>query len=167
MNINEIVKLNVEIENLYQNEELTVLDYEENKEMLTELIQNKAEQIIFKQNEVKTEIDKCKELAKYYTDKAKALENKQENVNKFIMHSMEQLGLEEIKTPIGKIKIKVTTATDKEQLEKGLDENGMQLPNECFDYIVPEPYYKRKDIKDIEKLGYNLKKTLNKKLEVK
>ena len=53
MNINEIVKLNIEIENLYQNEELTVLDYEENKEMLTELIQNKAEQIIFKQNVMK------------------------------------------------------------------------------------------------------------------
>ena len=167
MKINEIVSNNAEIEKLYQDGEFTLEEMQENKEMLLEVVKNKAEQIIFKANETNSDIEKCLAMAKYYTDKANALKKQQENVNGYILYSMEKLGLEEIKTPIGKIKIKESSVTDKEQLEKGLDVNGIKLPNECYDYIVPEPYYKRKDIKIIEKLGIELKKINAKKLEIK
>jgi len=167
MKINEIVSTNYEIEKLYQDGELSIEEVQDNKEMLLEVIQNKAEQIIFKANEVNSDIEKCLAMAKFYTDKANSLKKQQENVNSYIAYSLEQLGLEEIKTPIGKIKVKESVTPDKEQLEKGLDKNGIQLPNECFDYIVPEPFYKRKDIKVIEKLGIELKKNTTKKLEIK
>ena len=167
MKINEIVSNNAEIEKLYQSGEFTLEEMQENKEMLLEVVKNKAESIIFKANETNAEIEKCLLMAKYYTEKANALKKQQENVNGYILYSLEQLELKEIKTPIGKIKIKESSVTDKEQLDKGLDKNGIQLPNECFDYVVPEPYYKRKDIKVIEKMGIELKKNVTKKLEIK
>lgn len=167
MNLVEILKNDAEIEKMYENEEFNITEYQENKELINELIENKAQKIIFKQNEVNQDIQKFEELSKYYQEKANSLKKKQSNINNFLIWCIEKIGKEEIKTPIGKIKIKVTTSTDKEQLEKGLDANGIELPNECYDYIVPNPYYKRKDIKDIEKLGFTLKKTLNKKLEIK
>ena len=153
MKLNEIIENNNLLNEMYESDELEIQDYEENRQAIIEILQNKAEQIIFKNNEVKSSIEQAKELAKLYSDKAKQLEKQQEQFNEYLMYCMNQMELEEIKTPIGKIKIKTTTRTE-------VDEES--LPNEAFDFIR-----KRKSIKEIEALGITLNKIQNKTLEVK
>ena len=99
------------------------------------------------------EINRLKEVEKMLAEKRKLLENKQEKFKEFVLNTLDSLNLEEIKTAIGKIKITKSTSTI-------VDES--KLGNNCFDYIP-----KRKTIKEIEALGYELEKQINRKVSIK
>ena len=71
----------------------------------------------------------------------------------FVLNTLDSLGIEKVKTTIGEIKITKSTSTI-------VDES--KLGNNCFDYIP-----KRKTIKEIEALGYELEKQINRKITIK
>jgi ribosome-binding ATPase YchF (GTP1/OBG family) len=153
MKLYDLQVMNTQLYDMLEKEEITQEDFEDNKQAIVELLQEKSESLIFINTEFETEINRLKEIEKLMADKRKSLENKQSKFKEFIMLNLEQLGIEEVKTPIGKIRIKTTVRTE-------VDEE--TLPNEAFDFIR-----KRKSIKEIEALGIKLNKIQNKTLEVK
>ena len=155
MKINEIVKTNELIEKMFNSEELTLEDYEENKQAIMEMLKDKSEQIIFKNNEVNNAIELAKNLSKFYYEKAKQLEKQQEQFNEYLLFCMNQMQLNEVKTPIGKIQVKEYSKTI-------VDEK--QLKSECYDVV-----YKVKTQKELKELGYEkaLIKTVTKGLYIK
>ena len=155
MNINEIVKTNELLEKMFNSDELDIKDYEDNKQAIMEILKDKSENIIFKTNEVNTAIEMAKNLAKFYTEKAKKLERQQDQFNEYLMFCMNQMKVDEIKTPIGKIQVKEYTKTT-------VDEK--LLKSECYDVI-----YKVKTQKELKELGYEraLVKSVTKRLFIK
>ena len=153
MKIYELTAMNRQLLELLEKEEITQEDFEENKQMLVELLEEKSESLIFVNMELETEINRLKEVEKMLAEKRKLLENKQEKFKEFVLNTLDSLNLEEIKTAIGKIKITKSTSTIVEESKLGTD---------CFDYIQ-----KRKTIKEIESLGYKLEKQTNRKVSFK
>ena len=155
MKLYELTGQNAQLKELLEKEEITQEDFEENKEMLLELIKEKAENIVLVNNDFDLEIAKLKEFEKMIADKRKALEKKQENFKNYIMFNMEQLELSEIKTTVGKIQIKDYSKTTV---------NEEVLGTECYDVI-----YKVKTQKELKELGYEraLVKSVSKGLYIK
>ena len=155
MKINEIVKTNELLEKMFNSEELTLEDYEENKQAIMEMLKDKSEQIIFKNNEVNNAIELAKNLSKFYSEKAKQIEKQQEQFNEYLLFCMNQMQLNEVKTPIGKIQVKEYSKTI-------VDEK--QLKSECYDVV-----YKIKTQKELKELGYEkaLIKTVTKGIYIK
>jgi len=170
MKLYELGKLNIELKNMFENDEITQEDFEENKEMLLEMIRDKAESLVFVSNEFDSETKKIDDYIKVLQEKKNTILKNKEKFDNFVIENMENLGMKEIKTTVGKIKVKISTTTDKKNLEAGLDAEGNLIPQSCYDYIVPElpePFYKRKDFKDIEKMEVKLLKVIKKSLEIK
>ena len=106
MNINEIVKTNELIEKMFNSDELTLDDYENNKQAIMEILKDKSEKIIFKNNEVNNAIELAKNLSKFYSEKAKQLEKQQEQFNEYLLFCMNQMKVDKMDTLIGKIQVK-------------------------------------------------------------
>ena len=153
MKIYELTTMNRQLLEMLEKEEITQEDFEENKQMLVELLQEKSESLIFVNMEFETEINRLKEVEKMLSEKRKKLEAKQDKFKEFILNTLDSLNLEEVKTEIGKIKITKSTSTVVDESKLGTD---------CFDYIQ-----KRKTIKEIEALGYELDKQINRKVSFK
>ena len=155
MKINEIVKTNEILEKMFNSEELTLEDYEDNKQAIMQILKDKSEQIIFKNNEVNNAIELAKNLSKFYSEKAKQIEKQQEQFNEYLLFCMNQMQLNEVKTPIGKIQVKEYSKTI-------VDEK--QLKSECYDVV-----YKIKTQKELKELGYEkaLIKTVTKGIYIK
>lgn len=170
MKLYEMTVLKNELKEMLEKEEITQEDFEQNQEMLIEVIKEKAESLIFISNDFDSEIKKIDDfIVNLQQKKDLILKNKQKFDN-FVIENMEKLEMKEIKTTFGKVKVKVSNTTDKKQLELGLDAKGNKIPENCYDYIVPtapKPFFKRKDVKDIEKLGVELKKVIVKTIEIK
>ena len=153
MKIYELTAMNRQLLELLEKEEITQEDFEENKQMLVELLEEKSESLIFVNMELETEINRLKEVEKMLAEKRKKLEAKQEKFKEFVLNTLDSLRIEKVKTTIGEIKITKSTSTV-------VDES--KLGNNCFDYIP-----KRKTIKEIESLGYKLEKQTNRKVSFK
>ena len=153
MKLYELQVMNNQLLELLEKEEITQEDYEDNKQMLVELLQDKSESLIFVNMEFDSEINRLKEVEKMLAEKRKKLEAKQEKFKEFVLNTLDSLGIEKVKTTIGEIKITKSTSTI-------VDES--KLGNNCFDYIP-----KRKTIKEIEALGYELEKQTNRKITIK
>ena len=153
MKIYELTTMNRQLLELLEKEEITQEDFEENKQMLVELLEEKSESLIFVNMELETEINRLKEVEKMLAEKRKKIEINQEKFKEFVLNTLDSLGIEKVKTAVGEIKITKSTSTI-------VDES--KLGNNCFDYIP-----KRKTIKEIEALGYELEKQTNRKVSFK
>ena len=155
MKFYELTKENIQLKEMLEKEELTQQDFEENNEMLLELVKEKAVDLILVNNSFESDVESIDNYIKLLQEKKKSIQTKQENFNSYIMYNMQQLGLDKIETSLGKIQIKDSTKTDV---------NEDLLGKECFDII-----YKRKKQKELKDLGYERAfiKTVTKKLYVK
>ena len=153
MKIYELTTMNRQLLEMLEKEEITQEDFEENKQMLVELLEEKSESLIFVNMELETEINRLKEVEKMLAEKRKKIEINQEKFKEFVLNTLDSLGIEKVKTAVGEIKITKSTSTI-------VDES--KLGNNCFDYIP-----KRKTIKEIEALGYELEKQTNRKVSFK
>jgi len=64
MKIYELTTMNRQLLELLEKEEITQEDFEENKQMLVELLEEKSESLIFVNMELETEINRLKEVEK-------------------------------------------------------------------------------------------------------
>ena len=77
MKLYELQVMNNQLLELLEKEEITQEDYEDNKQMLVELLQEKSESLIFVNMEFDSEINRLKEVEKMLAEKRKKLEAKQ------------------------------------------------------------------------------------------
>ena len=155
MKFYELTKENMQLKEMLEKEEITELDYQENKEMLMELIKDKAIDLVLVNKTFENDIEGIDNFIKVLQDKKKALITKQENFNKYIQFNMEEMKLDKIDTPLGKISIKeYKKTTVNEEL----------LGNDAYDYVR-----KMKTQKELKELGYEnaLETEVTKKLYIK
>ncbi len=155
MKFYQLTKENMQLKEMLEKEEITELDYQENKEMLLELIKDKAIDLILVNKTFENDIEGIDNFIKILQDKKKALITKQENFNKYIQFNMEEMKLDKIDTPLGKISIKeYKKTTVNEEL----------LGNDAYDYVR-----KMKTQKELKELGYEkaLETEITKKLYIK
>ena len=69
MKIYELTTMNRQLLELLEKEEITQEDFEENKQMLVELLEEKSESLIFVNMELETEINRLKEVEKMLEEK--------------------------------------------------------------------------------------------------
>ena len=155
MKFYELTKENMKLKEMLEKEEITELDFEENKEMLQELIKDKAVDLILVNKSFESDIESIDNYIKMLQEKKKSIVIKQTNFNEYIKFNMEQLELEKIDTPLGKISIKEYKKTTV---------NESLLSNECYDVV-----YKVKTQKELKELGYEkaLETEITKKLYIK
>ena len=155
MKFYELTKENIQLKEMLEKEELTQQDFEENNEMLLELVKEKAVDLILVNNSFESDIESIDNYIKLLQSKKKSIVNKQTSFNEYIKFNMEQLGIDKIETSLGKIQIKeYSKTTVNEEL----------LDTDCYDII-----YKIKTQKELKELGYERAfiKTVTKKLYVK
>ena len=155
MKFYELTKENMQLKEMLEKEEITELDYQENKEMLMELIKDKTIDLVLVNKTFENDIEGIDNFIKILQDKKKALITKQENFNKYIQFNMEEMKLDKIDTPLGKISIKeYKKTTVNEEL----------LGNDAYDYVR-----KMKTQKELKELGYEnaLETEVTKKLYIK
>lgn len=155
MKFYELTKENMQLKEMLEKEEITELDYQENKEMLMELIKDKAIDLVLVNKTFENDIEGIDNFIKVLQDKKKALITKQENFNKYIQFNMEEMKLDKIDTSLGKISIKeYKKTTVNEEL----------LGNDAYDYVR-----KMKTQKELKELGYEnaLETEVTKKLYIK
>ena len=155
MKFYQLTKENMQLKEMLEKEEITELDYQENKEMLMELIKDKAIDLVLVNKTFENDIEGIDNFIKILQDKKKALITKQENFNKYIQFNMEEMKLDKIDTPLGKISIKeYKKTTVNEEL----------LGNDAYDYVR-----KMKTQKELKELGYEnaLETEVTKKLYIK
>lgn len=155
MKFYELTKENMQLKEMLEKEEITELDYQENKEMLIELIKDKAIDLVLVNKTFENDIEGIDNFIKVLQDKKKALITKQENFNKYIQFNMEEMKLDKIDTSLGKISIKeYKKTTVNEEL----------LGNDAYDYVR-----KMKTQKELKELGYEnaLETEVTKKLYIK
>ena len=155
MKFYQLTKENMQLKEMLEKEEITELDYQENKEMLMELIKDKAIDLVLVNKTFENDIEGIDNFIKVLQDKKKALITKQENFNKYIQFNMEEMKLDKIDTPLGKISIKeYKKTTVNEEL----------LGNDAYDYVR-----KMKTQKELKELGYEnaLETEVTKKLYIK
>ena len=78
MKLYELQVMNSQLLELLEKEEITQEDYEDNKQILVELLQEKSENLVFVNMEFDSEINRLKEVEKMLAEKRKKLEAKQE-----------------------------------------------------------------------------------------
>ena len=71
MKLYELQVMNNQLLELLEKEEITQEDYEDNKQMLVELLQEKSENLIFVNMEFDSEINRLKEVEKMLAEKKK------------------------------------------------------------------------------------------------
>ena len=155
MKFYQLTKENMQLKEMLEKEEITELDYQENKEMLMELIKDKTIDLVLVNKTFENDIEGIDNFIKVLQDKKKALITKQENFNKYIQFNMEEMKLDKIDTPLGKISIKeYKKTTVNEEL----------LGNDAYDYVR-----KMKTQKELKELGYEkaLETEVTKKLYIK
>ena len=101
MKLYELQVMNNQLLELLEKEELTQEDYEENKQMLVELLEEKSESLVFVNMEFDSEINRLKEVEKMLSEKRKKLEAKQEKFKEFVLNTLDSLNIEKVKTNLG------------------------------------------------------------------
>lgn len=94
---------------IFLNSENNELDQEtinDTKESIKYLLAEKSEQLelILKEQEMKEE--KCKEISRYYAEKARETKEKKDALKRIIMESMDNLGVKKIETATGTFTIR-------------------------------------------------------------
>ena len=140
MKFYELTKENMQLKNMLEQEEINEQDYQENKEMLMELIKDKAVDLVLVNKSFDSDIESIDNYIKMLQDKKKSIAAKKENFNNYVMFNMQELGLEKIDTPLGKIQIKEYKKTTVNEEKLGTD---------CYDIV-----YKVKTQKELKELGY-------------
>ena len=89
-----------------ENNELDQETINDTRESIKYLLEEKSEQLelILKEQEMKEE--KCKEISRYYAEKAKETKEKRDALKRIIMESMDNLGVKKIETATGTFTIR-------------------------------------------------------------
>ena len=151
MNNLNVIKYEIkEINNIanFLNSENNELDQEtinDTRESIKYLLEEKSEQLelILKEQEMKEE--KCKEISRYYAEKAKETKDKKDAFKRMIMETMENLGVKKIETATG-------TFTIRKNAPALIIEDDRLIP-EKFKTIVLETKIEKTEIKKALKDG--------------
>lgn len=152
MKMYELTKENTKLIEMLEKEEITELDYQENKEMLIELINDKAIDLILVNKSFESDIESIDNYIKLLQEKKKQISTKKENFNKYIQFNMEELQLDKIDTPLGKIQIKEYSKTTVNEDLLGTD---------AYEYVR-----KVKTQKELKELGYDKALVVTKRKEL-
>ena len=155
MKFYQLAKENMQLINLLEREEITQEDFEDNKEMLQELIKEKAVDLILVNHTFDSDIAGIDEFIKRLQDKKKSMQSKKNSFNEYVKFNMELLNIDKIDTPLGKIQIKEYSKTTVNEQKLGTD---------AYDIV-----YKIKTQKELKELGYDeaLEVTKRKELYIK
>ena len=134
---------------LFNRDDLTEEEFNEQGNELAIMLQNKAESLVGYNYTLESNKNVVKQEIERLTNIYKAIEKQQEKFGKYVKDNMEKLNLSEINTPIGKIKIKKNPVS-----VEITDEN-----------LIDEKYMIEKITKNISKT--KIKEDLEKGIEVK
>lgn len=128
-----------------ENNELDQETINDTRESIKYLLEEKSEQLelILKEQEMKEE--KCKEISRYYAEKAKETKDKKDAFKRMIMETMENLGVKKIETATG-------TFTIRKNAPALIIEDNRLIP-EKFKTIVQETKIEKTEIKKALKDG--------------
>jgi len=109
--MNNLYNISEKFLELFNRDDLTEEEFIEQGNELALILQNKAESIVgynftleHNKSILKQEIERLKAIEK-------AMDSKQEKLNKYIKENMKKLGLEKIETPLGNLTIKKNPAS--------------------------------------------------------
>lgn len=92
-----------------ENNELDEKTINDTKESVSLLLEEKSEQLELILKELEAKEEKCKEIADFYTKKAKQANEKKKALNELILGAMQKLGTKKIETVTGTFTIKNNT----------------------------------------------------------
>lgn len=134
---------------LFNRDDLTEEEFNEQGNELAIMLQNKAESLVGYNYTLESNKNVVKQEIERLTNIYKAIEKQQEKFGKYVKDNMEKLNLPEINTPIGKIKIKKNPVS-------------VEITDES---LIDEKYMTEKITKTISKT--KIKEDLEKGIEVK
>lgn len=134
---------------LFNRDDLTEEEFNEQGNELAIMLQNKAESLVGYNYTLESNKNVVKQEIERLTNIYKAIEKQQEKFGKYVKDNMEKLNLPEINTPIGKIKIKKNPIS-------------VEITDES---LIDEKYMTEKITKTISKT--KIKEDLEKGIEVK
>lgn len=134
---------------LFNRDDLTEEEFNEQGNELALMLQNKAESLVGYNYTLESNKNVVKQEIERLTNIYKAIEKQQEKFGKYVKDNMEKLNLPEINTPIGKIKIKKNPVS-------------VEITDES---LIDEKYMTEKITKTISKT--KIKEDLEKGIEVK
>lgn len=134
---------------LFNRDDLTEEEFNEQGNELALMLQNKAESLVGYNYTLESNKNVVKQEIERLTNIYKAIEKQQEKFGKYVKDNMEKLNLPEINTPIGKIKIKKNPVS-------------VEITDES---LIAEKYMTEKITKTISKT--KIKEDLEKGIEVK
>lgn len=134
---------------LFNRDDLTEEEFNEQGNELALMLQNKAESLVGYNYTLESNKNVVKQEIERLTNIYKAIEKQQEKFGKYVKDNMEKLNLSEINTPIGKIKIKKNPVS-------------VEITDES---LIDEKYMTEKITKTISKT--KIKEDLEKGIEVK
>jgi seryl-tRNA synthetase len=134
---------------LFNRDDLTEEEFNEQGNELALMLQNKAESLVGYNYTLESNKNVVKQEIERLTNIYKAIEKQQEKFGKYVKDNMEKLNLPEINTPIGKIKIKKNPVS-------------VEITDES---LIDEKYMTKKITKTISKT--KIKEDLEKGIEVK
>lgn len=134
---------------LFNRDDLTEEEFNEQGNELALMLQNKAESLVGYNYTLESNKNVLKQEIERLTNIYKAIEKQQEKFGKYVKDNMEKLNLPEINTPIGKIKIKKNPVS-------------VEITDES---LIDEKYMTEKITKTISKT--KIKEDLEKGIEVK
>ena len=134
---------------LFNRDDLTEEEFNEQGNELALMLQNKAESLVGYNYTLESNKNVVKQEIERLTNIYKAIEKQQEKFGKYVKDNMEKLNLPEINTPIGKIKIKKNPIS-------------VEITDES---LIDEKYMTEKITKTISKT--KIKEDLEKGIEVK
>ena len=92
-----------------ENNELDEKTINDTKESVSLLLEEKSEQLELILKELEAKEEKCKEIADFYTKKAKQANEKKKALNELILGAMQKLGTKKIETVTGTFTIRNNT----------------------------------------------------------
>ena len=122
--LRELTRLNYELLQLIENDELDEQTISDSLEILKFEVEAEGNQIVAYHRSLDAEIEKNKNIAKQYTEYAKKLEIRKERLRNFITSYMKSTNTKVINTDFAKISFRKSKATDI------YDES--LLPEDCF-----------------------------------
>ena len=109
-NLNELAKLNYELGQLIENDELDEQTIADSLEMLKIEVEAEANQIVIYYRDLDADIEKNKNVARQYTEYVKKLENRKKRLKQFLENYMNATNTEVIITDYAKINFRKSKA---------------------------------------------------------
>ena len=144
-NLNELAKLNYELGQLIENDELDEQTIADSLEMLKIEVEAEGNQIVIYYRDLDADIEKNKNVARQYTEYVKKLENRKKRLKQFLENYMNATNTEVIITDYAKINFRKSKAVVIED-ESLLGEEYFIIKKEASKTKIKEAINAGKDI---------------------